>query len=227
MDLKTGDVTSLLSVSESKLLTFIREENLPAYKIKNTYHFSLTELGEWVLTHRHRISPTAEIWLRLTDKSVSLLTLLNQGGIWYDIAGKTVAESIRNAVSMLRIPEDLNPQDVYMALMQREEMMSTAVGKGIAFPHPRCPIISDRESESLSLCFLTEKIDFKALDDEPVGVLFVIISSSARRHLEILSKISFLCQQNEFLALLHNRAEEKFLRDYIEKTEENWSERYP
>ncbi|MEZ4525596.1 MAG: PTS sugar transporter subunit IIA [Desulfobacterales bacterium] len=228
-DLKTGNVTRLLSVSEEELLALIREKNLPAYKIKNRYHFSLSELGEWILANRHLVQPAAEIYHRLTKRRVSLTALLYQGGIYYDIPGITVAESIRNAVAVIRIPDDLSREDVYTALMQREGMMSTAVGKGIAFPHPRCPIISDIDNESLSLCFLKESVDYKAHDDEPVRVLFVIISSNPGRHLEILSKISFLCQHSAFVSLLRRPAEkesrqkyEESLRESIENAETDW-----
>ncbi len=221
-DLKTENVTRLLSVSEAELMTLIREKNLPAYRIKNKYHFSLSEIGEWILTNRDAVRPAAEIYHKLTKEKVSLMNLLYQGGIYYDIAGKTVVESIRSTVAVIRIPDDLNREEIYTALMQREGMMSTAVGNGIAFPHPRCPIISDIDNESLSICFLKERVDYKALDDEPVRVLFVIISSNPGRHLEILSKISFLCQQKEFVSLLHKPADEEFLREYIEKAEADW-----
>jgi len=228
-DLKTENVMRLLSVSEEELMAMIREKNLPAYKIKNRYHFSLSELGEWILANRDLVHPAAEIYHRLTKKKVSLISLLYQGGIYYDIPGITVEETIRNAVAAIRIPDDLNRDDVYTALMQREGMMSTAVGKGIAFPHPRCPIISDIDNESLSLCFLKEKVDCKAHDDEPVSVLFVIISSNPGSHLEILSKISFLCQHTDFISLLHKSGDkesrqtyEESLREYIEKAEDDW-----
>ncbi len=224
MDLKIEDILRLIPVSESTMLQWIKERKIPAYKIRNQYYFNRAEIEEWILTNRIHVSENI-LHIRLTEKPVSLIGLLNHGGVHYDIAGDSVEDSIRNAVAAIRIPADVKPEDVCIALIQREEMMSTAVGKGIAFPHPRCPIISDLDSESLSICFLKNKVDYKALDGEPVRVLFVIISSNSRRHLEILSKISFLCQKNDFVSMLHNHADESFIREYIEKIESEWSKR--
>ena len=224
MDLKIEDILRLIPVSEHTLLQWIKDRKIPAYKIRSQYYFNRAEIEEWVLTHRINVSENI-LQIRLTEKPVSLIELLNHGGVHYDIAGDSVEDSIRNAVAVIRIPSDIKPEDVCMALIQREEMMTTAVGKGIAFPHPRCPIISDVDSESLSICFLRNKIDYKALDKENVNVLFVIISSNSRRHLEILSKISFLCQKTDFVSMLHNHADEASLRAYIEKIESDWSKR--
>jgi PTS system nitrogen regulatory IIA component len=195
MDLKLEDIMKLIPVSENTLLQWIKERKIPAYKLKHQYYFNRAEIEEWILKNRIAVSKDI-LNIRLTEKPVSLTGLLNQGGVHYRIAGETVEESIRNAVAAIRIPQDLKPEDICTALIQREEMMSTAVGRGIAFPHPRCPVIADAESERLSICFLNRKIDYKALDKERVDVLFIIISSNSRRHLEILSKVSFLCHTN-------------------------------
>jgi PTS system nitrogen regulatory IIA component len=158
---------------------------------------------------------------------VSIRELLERGGIHYNIKGKNVESAIKNAVHDIRLPAEIPEKAVTTSLLQREEMMPTAVGKGIAFPHPRNPIISDATSECLALCFLQHKIDYRALDGEPVDILFVIISSNSKRHLEILSKISFLCQQRDFLKLLHDRQNEQAILSYIESRETEWSARQP
>jgi len=223
MDLKIEDIMKLIPVSENTLLQWIKERKIPAYRLNHQYYFDRAEIKEWILKNRINVSKDI-LNFRLTEKPVSLIELLNQGGVHYNIAGKTVEESIQNAVAAINIPHDLKQDDICMALIQREEMMSTAVGKGIAFPHPRCPVIADAESERLSVCFLSNKIDYKALDKESVDVLFIIISSSSRRHLEILSKVSFLCQQKDFVSLLHSHADESSLRAYIEKREAEWGD---
>jgi PTS system nitrogen regulatory IIA component len=222
MDLKIEDIMRLIPVSENTLIQWIKERKIPAYKLKNQYYFNRAEIEEWILKNRINVSKDI-LHIRLTEKPVSLIELLDQGGVHYEIEGKTVEESIKNAVSSINIPQGLTREDICIALIQREEMMPTAVGKGIAFPHPRCPVIADADSESLSICFLNDKIDYNALDKEYVDVLFIIISSNSRRHLEILSKVSFLCQQNDFVSLLHSHADEKSLRAYIKKTEEEWA----
>ncbi len=222
MDLKLEDIMRLIPVPENTLLRWIKERKIPAYKVKHQYYFNRAEIEEWILKNRIDVSKDI-LQIRLTEKPVSLTELLNHGGVHYNIAGEIMEESIHNAVAAINIPQDLKHEDICMALIQREEMMSTAVGKGIAFPHPRCPVIADSDRESLSICFLNNKIDYKALDKELVDVLFIIISSNSRRHLEILAKVSFLCQRQDFVSLLHSHADESSLRAYIETAEAEWA----
>jgi PTS system nitrogen regulatory IIA component len=195
---------------------------MPAYKIKNQYLFSKAEVNEWILSNN--IAVTEKILdLALTSKPVSITELINNGGIYYDLDGRDVHDVINNVVDAITLPKSIDKETIRASLLQREEMMSTAVGKGIAFPHPRNPIISDVDDEGLSICFLKNKVDYDALDGEPVSVLFVIISSNAKRHLEILSKISFICKQDEFLKILKDRPAKEVIMYFIDQQEREWS----
>jgi len=101
--------------------------------------------------------------------------------------------------------------------------MSTAIGKGIAIPHPREPMIQNPGEQSISLCFLDSKIDYNSLDGEYVSILFFILSSNPKNHLELLYKIIFLCHQKDFIALLQRQALRNEIYQYIEDQEKEWS----
>ena len=159
------------------------------------------------------------------EQAVSLIDLIKKGDVHYGIIGSTVREVIDDVVRTIPIPKSADIDTVRASLLQREEMMTTAVGKGIALPHPRNPIISDIDEESVSICFLKNPIDYGALDGEPVKVLFIIISSNAKRHLEILSKISFLCKQEDFLKTLNDKPQKEVFLYYIERVEKEWRAR--
>src|SRR5271157_3254610 len=201
MDLKMKDIIDLFDVPEKTIVQWINEKKMPSYKIKNQYYFNKAEVNEWILKNDIAVSEKI-LGLALTNRPVSLIDLIKKGDVHYGIKGKTVREVIDEVVDTIPIPKSADSDTVRASLLQREEMMTTAVGKGIALPHPRNPIISDIDEESVSICFLKNQIDYGALDGEPVQVLFIIISSNAKRHLEILSKISFLCKQDDFLKTL-------------------------
>ncbi len=104
-------------------------------------------------------------------------------------------------------------------------MMSTSLGHGIAIPHPRNPIISENENARISICFLKNDIDFKSMDNELVHTLFIIITANPKKHLEVLAKISFLCQKENFRELLKKRAPKEKIIGYIEELETEWKKR--
>ncbi|HQL80975.1 MAG TPA: PTS sugar transporter subunit IIA [Spirochaetota bacterium] len=224
MDLKMKDIIDLLEVPEKTIIQWINDKKMPSYKIKNQYFFNKAEVNERILKNNIAVSEKI-LDLALTNRPVSLIDLIKKGDVHYGIIGSTVREVIDDVVRTIPIPKSADIDTVRASLLQREEMMTTAVGKGIALPHPRNPIISDIDEESVSICFLKNPIDYGALDGEPVKVLFIIISSNAKRHLEILSKISFLCKQEDFLKTLNDKPQKEVFLYYIERVEKEWRAR--
>jgi nitrogen PTS system EIIA component len=221
MDLKLKDIIDLFDVPEKTIIQWINEKKMPSYKIKNQYYFNKAEVNEWILKNNIAVSEKI-LDLVLTKRPVSLIDLIKKGDVHYGIKGTNVRDVIDDVVNTIPIPKSADKDTVRASLLQREEMMTTAVGKGIALPHPRNPIISDIDDESVSICFLKNPIEYGALDGEPVRVLFIIISSNAKRHLEILSKISFLCKQDDFLKTLKDKPLKEVFLYYIERVEKEW-----
>jgi nitrogen PTS system EIIA component len=224
MDLKMKDIIDLFDVPEKTIVQWINDKKMPSYKIKNQYYFNKAEVNEWILKNNIAVSEKI-LDLALTNRPVSLIDLIKKGDVHYGIKGTTVRKVIDDVVNTIPIPKSSDKDTVRSSLLLREEMMTTAVGKGIALPHPRNPIISDIDEESVSICFLKNPIEYGALDGRPVQVLFIIISSNAKRHLEILSKISFLCKQDDFLKTLNDKPQKDVFLKYIDRIEKEWRAR--
>ena len=224
MDLKIKDIADLFDVSENSVRQWIDENKIPFYKVKNQYYFNKSEINEWIL--KNKLSVTDKILdFKLTTKPVSITGLIDNGGVHYNIKGENLVDVIKDAVRIIPVPHDITKQEIESTLIERESMMTTAVGNGIAFPHPRNPVIADVDSEQISVCLLEKPVDFQAIDGKLVHTLFIIISSNSKRHLEILSKLSFLCQQAELLKLLMEKAKKKTILDFIKKIEKEWGKR--
>ena len=50
----------------------------------------------------------------------------------------------------------------------------------------------------IAICFLDHQVDFGALDGQPVGILFTLISPTVRAHLHLLSKLAFALRDPRF-----------------------------
>ena len=222
MELNIKDITELLQVPERTVIKWIESGSLPAYRINNQYRFNRSEVNDWILKNDHRTSSKI-LDLSGDRKPVSLVELLTRGGVFHRVPGGTVTEVIRNIAGMIPLPAGLDRDAVVLSLIEREELMPTAIGEGMAIPHPRNPIISDMEGESITIGFLEHSIDYQAIDGQPVQTLFVVLSANPARHLEILSKISFLCHQQEFKDLLASRAAREDVVAYIALKEQEWT----
>jgi PTS system nitrogen regulatory IIA component len=109
------------------------------------------------------------------------------------------------------------------AVLEREELMPTAMGNGIALPHPRNPLIEKEEDQFVAIAFPEDDIDWGALDGQKVHSIILIVSASAKTHLFTLQRISYFCRDEAFCSLLKRRAPAQEIIQHIEKTEQGWS----
>jgi nitrogen PTS system EIIA component len=223
VDLKIKDIVELLQVPEKMIRQWIKENRIPHYVIHHQVRFNRTEINEWILNDKPELASQL-LGLSILKRPTRFTDLLRAGGIYYDLPGRTPKEILPAAIEMIRIPEGLSKKDILAALIDREELMTTAIGRGIAIPHPRNPIITKVEDARVSICFLREQADFGALDGRPVHTLFLLLTDNPRRHLEVLSKISYLCQLPEFLKLLESRRPAEELFEFIQAKERAWNQ---
>ncbi len=87
------------------------------------------------------------------------------------------------------------------AVFAREEEGTTGVGDGIAIPHGRCAGVSE---PGLAAMVLPAGVDYEAMDDEPVHLIFLIAAPENKgdAHLQILSKLSQMLMDEAFTASL-------------------------
>ncbi len=96
---------------------------------------------------------------------------------------------------------DLESSDILDTLLARERLGSTGIGNGVAIPHGKLAGLSGMIG---FFARLDEPIDFDALDDEPVDLVFVLLApdESNAMHLKALSKIARLMRDEKTRAAL-------------------------
>ena len=86
-------------------------------------------------------------------------------------------------------PHVLDKDKVRTAILERERIMSTGVGKGFAIPHGKTDAVND-----IVLAFATtaEPVDYAAMDNEPVRLVLLLVSrdSDVGSRLRLLSRAS-------------------------------------
>ena len=94
---------------------------------------------------------------------------------------------------------------IFEALLQRERLGSTGIGKGIAIPHGK---FGDLPKLCGLFARLEKPIDFEALDHEPVDLVFLLLApeNAGTDHLKALAKIArILRDPSTVQALRHSR----------------------
>lgn len=203
MNLSVKDAAQLLAVSEKTIYRWIKKEIVPAYKVHESYRFNRAELLEWATSRRMGVA--ADAFSEPESDATALPTLyeaLEAGGVVYRVEGQTRSAVLMDAVEHLRLPEEVNRRHLAQVLITREHLASTAIGHGIALPHPRSPGLLNVSRAKVTLCFLEQAVDFHALDGQPVTILLVIIAPNLRSHLHLLSRLGFVLNNPDFRRVL-------------------------
>ena len=188
------EVARYLRVSDRTVYDWAQKGEIPAGKIGTVWRFKKSEIYRWVndklaantmdrqFTAIHIgsvLSPDRIVFLNYSTKRDALLSL---------------AESLGAA------PQVKNSQELYAEIIKREELMSTAIGCGIAIPHVRLASVTDLVV-ALGIS-KTDIIDFQPLDDEPVRLLFMI-AAAYNQHSYYLQTLSFFSSRFKQQTLRH------------------------
>ncbi len=88
-------------------------------------------------------------------------------------------------------------EEIRKGVLERERIMSTGVGKGLAIPHCKSPLV---EENLAAFAVLKEPLEFNSVDNIPVSLVFLLISPDEKNsiHIKLLSRISRLMNSGTF-----------------------------
>ncbi len=195
MDLEINDVAKLLKVSEKTIEEWLVAGKIPSYRLEGKHRFSRSEIQDWMMQRQETLPTNADF---------SLYRALFRGEVLHGNFGTEKEKIIQNVMSQLseKFPESVgNPAQLFL---ERERMMSTALGRGIAVPHTREFLIEGPHS-LVSTVFLENPIDWGGLDGKPVSTLFFLMATSDKQHLQLLAQIAHLASSPKMLTLLEKQ----------------------
>ena len=228
MTLTVKDVARLLSVSEKTVYRWIRQGDLPAYRVHEQYRFNRAEILEWATSRKIAVSP--DIFSEPETNGMpmpSLYEALQNGGVSYRVVGADKWAVLKNVVQLLQLPEEVDREFLYRVLVAREELSSTGIGDGIAIPHVRNPVVLHVTKPMVRLYFLENPIDFEAIDGQPVYALFMLISPTVRAHLHLISRLAYALHDPAFRQVIERRGLRDDILDAVRNVEASLSKVTP
>ena len=162
---------------------------------------------------------TIRFILHTVGEEMLISEVLTPALIKTDIEAQTKEELFEEMVQLFVNAKLIKDREsAVMALIEREEKMSTGIAPDFALPHGKLSGIS---GVIMALGIIRKGMDFDALDDQPVHVVITLFSEIGNPgpHIEALSEISRLISIPDFLERLKSaNSPEQILR--IIKSEE-------
>ena len=114
---------------------------------------------------------------------------------------KRILENIAQIITAQLEGSDELCDVLFDNFISREKLGSTGLGNGVAIPHCRTPGIKKIYG---FLAKLTTPVDFDAIDDEPVDLLFALVVPEEKNdeHLSTLARIAGIMQDNQSRQIL-------------------------
>ncbi|MDY6968122.1 MAG: PTS sugar transporter subunit IIA [Spirochaetota bacterium] len=111
-------------------------------------------------------------------------------------------EELANLFQDTKVCSDID--DLINALKEREEIMSTGIGFGLAIPHAKIKAVNEL---SFAIGVSKEGIDFNSMDGKPVH-LVILVAAGEKQHKEYLKLLS------NIMSLLKNEDIRKKIINY-------------
>ena len=150
--------------------------------------------------------------MRITD-------LLDRRSVSLTAAPKTKSETLDMAIDLMVKSDKISDREAYRKQVYlREEESTTGIGDGIAIPHGKCDAV---KKPGLAAMVIKNGVEFEALDDEPVTLLFLIAAPNTEDniHLDVLSKLSVMLMDEEFTESLRNASSVDEFMDIIDRAD--------
>lgn len=147
--------------------------------------------------------------MRLSD-------LLPTSQIRVGLVADSKLDAIRQLVGLLPLSEGVDPERVLEAVLERESVLSTGIGRGVAVPHGKTPAVP-RLMAAMATC--PSGLAFEAVDGEPCRILFLLVSNpdNSGPHIRALAQVArVLNQEKAKRALAGARTPEEAVAVFLE-----------
>ena len=124
--------------------------------------------------------------------------LLKPEFIISDLKGESKEEIINELIDLFKDdPRVEDIEKVRSAVLEREKVMSTGVGKGFAIPHGKTNAVKEIVG---AFGKIKDGIDYESLDGNPVNLVFLLVGKDnlISTHIKLLSRISRLMNKDDF-----------------------------
>ena len=194
------EVANYLRVSDRTVYDWAQRGEIPAGKIGTVWRFKKSEVEKWV---NERLSSSAG---RKKDDIVQVKNILAPNRVIFISQTSRHDALVELATALSSAPQVKRSDELVSEILKREELMSTAIGRGIAIPHVRLSSVTDLVM-AVGVC-KTPITDFQPIDDMPVSLLFMIAAAYNQHsyYLQTLSYFSAKLKKKELRDSLLNAA---------------------
>lgn len=206
MILTLKELAEYLRVNERTILRMMENNKIQGAKIGGQWRFNGSQIDKVFFPAESAAASPLE-----SEDSSSIIThpqigipvsrVMSEDRIVLDLKSKDrdgVIQELTDARLLYGLV--LDTKDFRDKCLQRENVLSTGVGGGIAIPHPRDPIPTLRSSAAVIYGYSKDGVEFNAADGKPVHMFFLVCSQNIELHLHLMGCMARLLKSESFVS---------------------------
>ena len=192
--LTTQELATYMKLNEKTILKMAQKGELPGVRVGSQWRFHLVAIDRYLQKDiMHTTEDELDSILSTTDHVIPLSRLLDKSLIELNLKAKDKEGVLDEIVEIAEAAGVISDREQLLEeLKSREEMLSTAVGNGIALPHPRKPNPTWFKKPNILMARSEKGVDFDSPDNKKVHLFFMTCAPSMMVHLRLMAKISKL-----------------------------------
>ena len=194
--LTVKEVSELLQLNERTVLKMLQSGELPGIRLGAQWRMHPVVLEDWFLRKSQGDLVSVERRFPIFDEAHTLL----------DLEAADADGVLAQLIERLVVSGHLLYPDLFLkAVRERESMLSTGVGNGVAIPHARHGVTELFPEPVIVFGRTKAPIPYAAVDGRPVD-LFFLLATPSKEHLPAIALVSQVARQPQILDQLRQAA---------------------
>jgi len=209
-----AEVAEYLKLAERTVLNMIHRKEIPAMKIASQWRFVKSVIDDWILS---KIRPVNKVKIESTKDYIPIGRLLKKEFIIMDLKPGKKEDILNNLISPLVEIGYIQNKEYYISqMMQRENIISTGIGNGMAIPHIRNISENPPGINAIVAGVCKEGTDFESLDKTKTHLFFLVCSDNEIIHVRIIARLSLIFNDSKNInRFLKAKSKNEFLNLFI------------
>ncbi|MBN1557745.1 MAG: PTS sugar transporter subunit IIA [Lentisphaerae bacterium] len=225
--LTLSELAAYLKVSEKTILRMVQAGQFPGVKVSNQWRFVRAIVDDW-LSVRMQWAPAGDVLDAAVRglQVVPLTRLVSNRRIILNLQPGSREAVLAQLVAPLEQDGLIGDADGYVRrLAEREDVVSTAIGHGLAIPHVRDPEHAPVRTPCIVLAICREGTAFGALDGEKTCVFAMPCADGESAHLRLLARLALFFRRPGVLPAMRQARSRKAVLTLLAEADREMAER--
>ncbi len=186
------EVADYLKIASKTVSRMIQRGEIPCMKIAGQWRFRKTVIDAWLnnkmtFTEEHNIASIMDV----DSQIIQLSRLIPENLILMNLKAQSMEDILLELTAPLKSQGYMEQTaSLVSGLQAREQMVTTAIGFGTAFPHIRNVRENSRNLPPLIMGISQSGVDYGCLDGSKTHLFFLLLAHEETTHLRLLARLA-------------------------------------